>query len=138
VSLVCLLIALLFGVRPEVQAPTQRETQVVLRTNGGPQQVALRNYEYIPPRVTYTRPGERVSITVSGSYHVRRVLVVRSWRCRQRVLRRLTLEPGRKWWRIPHLAENVYEVDVKAGTVGGVLGLAIGEFAQDDLPHVRC
>jgi hypothetical protein len=138
VSLLVLLIVLFVGVRTEVQGPPQRETKVVLETNGGPRQVALRNYEYIPPRITYIRPGESVAITVSSSYHVRRSLVVRSWRCRRRVAQRLTLEAGRRWWRIPHLTENVYEVDVKAGRVRGILGLAVGEFARDDVPYVRC
>jgi hypothetical protein len=113
------------------------EVPIQLATNGGPRQVALRRPSYTPDRVTYLLPGDLVSITVKGSFRVRRNLIVRSWRCRGRVVARVTLPPGQKWWHIPRLETKVYELDVTAGRAKGVLGMVVGE-NSDDAPYVRC
>src|SRR2546430_5715394 len=104
---------------------------IVLRTDsaGGPTQEAVKRWSYVPRAVTYVRAGGRVAIEVGRSYQLRRMLLVRSWRCRSSVVMKVVLPGGRKWWRIPQLSKygKVYEVDVVAGRLRGVLGVQVGE-----------
>jgi hypothetical protein len=52
---------------------------------------------------------------------------------------KVLLRGGRKWWRIPRLSKygKVYEVDVVAGRLQGVLGVQVGD-GLDTLDLVRC
>ena len=120
------------------------EPTLVLASRAGSQTGVLLRYEIetgddglagemtpaVPEKATVARPGESVSISITGVEPSERLVVVRALGCKDRVLASTSLDAEAPGWRVP-TRPGAYEVEVSVPhfePVGGGTGTATALF----------